>query len=186
MSVRTKVILAVCLGLVGVSAVAILLRLRDQEQHVVQRTVVLAHLQFYAEFQAEFKKRSLYGPERGAVFANPTDGRGFPDLYKVKGANDREAETGLIGREWAEATSPDKAYQGYYYIDVVADGNGPLDFTERCGICACPVEADSPTLIADESGAIYEKWLNGARVTVWPDLEGEGWTPVRKGGAWVK
>ena len=133
--------------------------------------------------QGVFRREDRYG--KGAlVYANPVDGKGFPDLYRVGGP--RESETGdelkLIDIAFARATSAESPKSGYWFVDIIADTKaGPYDFTEDCGLCAVPArygKSGLHTFIIDARGTVYKKDNGGAAVTIWPDSKEDGWLPA--------
>ena len=127
-----------------------------------------------AEAQTAFRKKDRYGIGR-EVYANPVDGTGFPDLYQIGGPGSGGATMGLISLSVARATAPSRALYGFYLVDIVGDKNGLFDFTKECGLCAVPVDPTKLTFIINASGDGYQKPTGGRPVTLWPDVESEGW-----------
>jgi hypothetical protein len=139
-------------------------------------------LETYVSAQRIFRQAERYGTRRPA-YANPRDGAGFPDLYRIGGPlkEDRGDEPALIDRAFATATSQETPNHGYWYVDVIAGPDGPYDFSRECAICAVPSKYGRSavhTYVADNTGAIYVKDNGGRPVTVFPDVEKEGWRPV--------
>ncbi len=141
----------------------------------------IAGLRAYLGAQGVFQRKAYYGDEAGKVCANPKDGQGFPDLYKV---GEPEADGGplkLIDRTFAEATSPARPKSGYYFVDITADADGPYDPATDCGLCAVPArykKSGVNTYIINFTGTVYYRDNDGKPVTTWPDVEKEGWKPV--------
>ena len=133
----------------------------------------------YLAAQRTFRTEDFY--RKGtAVFANPVDGIGFPDLHKVGGPEADGELLKLIDRAVAEATSPARVKMGYWYIDIVGDRNGLYDSSKQCGLCAVPAEYGKTgrnTFIINVTGMVYQKDTGGRPVTIWPDVEKEGWLP---------
>ena len=76
------------------------------------------------------------------------------------------------------------AEHGYVFVDIVADAEGePYDdgkgnFVKGFGLCACPAEYGRTgrlTYVIDIRGTVYEKDTEGEPVTVFSDVEKEGW-----------
>ncbi|MHC4202322.1 MAG: DUF2950 family protein [Planctomycetota bacterium] len=148
--------------------------------------VEVAALRAYVEAQELFRKEDHY-TKGERVYANPVDGRGFADLYEVGGPGSGGRALGLIDRELAEATSPERARYGYYFVDITGGVDGPYDFSKQFGLCAAPAQylrTGTHTYIVDARGRIFRKNIPHeprARcepVTTWPDVEKEGWLPV--------
>jgi len=133
-------------------------------------------LYVYHDAQLQFHSAERY-PGKGRRFANPTDGRGLPDLYEVR-LESGSARLDLLQRGFANALSPSVAFQGYYYVNIVRDENGPYDYAKHFGLCAVPAKytasSRSYTLVINHSGAIYRKDNGGKAIVAWPDLR-DGW-----------
>ncbi|MHC4249069.1 MAG: hypothetical protein ACYS9X_08075 [Planctomycetota bacterium] len=140
----------------------------------------VSHLRSYLGGQGTFQRIDRYGKDT-CVYANPVDGVGFPDLFRVGGPVEEPDgdELKLIDLSFARATSPGKPKAGYWYIDIVADRRtGPYDFTKECGLCAVPATYGGyslHTFIINIEGTVYRKDNSGKPVTVWPDVEKDGW-----------
>ena len=143
-------------------------------------TAAPAYLRAYFNAQGTFHRQAWYGEELKGIYANPVNGKGFVDLYQIGGIGSGGAEPQLIDRAFAEATSPDSHRSGYYFAEIAADANGPYDYTKQFGLCAVPAEYrrdGRSTYIVDNEGVVYGKDNGGKPVTVWPDIEAEGWFP---------
>ncbi len=143
-------------------------------------TSAIVSLETYASAQVRFHRNDHYGIGK-RVHANPKDGAGFPDLYEIGGPDSGGTVLGLIDRHFAEATSPERARCGYWFVDITGDANGPYDFTKQFGLCAVPAEhgrSGRSTFIIDASGKVYLKWTEGRPVRIWPDVYAEEWIPV--------
>ncbi|MHC5053199.1 MAG: DUF2950 family protein [Planctomycetota bacterium] len=139
-----------------------------------------ALLQEYRGAQEQFRRMPRYGPGAGCVYANPKDGLGFPDLWRVGGPFDGydDDDIRLVTPRLARATSPLSPVCGYWFVDITAGPDGPYDFTKDCGLCAVPTaygKSGIDTLIVNVEGMVYRKDTRGVPVTVWPDVEEEGW-----------
>jgi hypothetical protein len=142
---------------------------------VANETSAVASLIVMLAAQAVFHKTDHYG--RGAlVYANPTDGRGFPDLYEV---NDTPLK--LIDSMLAQATSPNSPKHGYYFVNITQSVDGaPYEPTIAFGACAVPAAYGSSgrnTFVIDVSGTVYVKDTGGKPVTKYPDVIGDKWIP---------
>lgn len=144
----------------------------------------IAGLRAYLGAQGTFQRKDRY--DKGElVYANPIDGTGFPDLYRIGGPLDEPdgTELKLIDLALARATSPETAKAGYWYVEIMSDGitGQPYDYTQACGLCAVPAvygKSGIYTYIIDITGTVYKKDNGGKPVTAWSDIEEEGWVPV--------
>ena len=143
----------------------------------------IAHLRSYLGAQGAFQRLDRYGKGK-LVYANPIDGKGLADLYRVGGPLEDPdgTELKLIDLAFARATSPETSKAGYWFIEIIADRKaGPYDFTKECGLCAVPAvygKTGIDTYIVDLCGTVYKKDTRGTPVTVWPDVVKDGWRPV--------
>jgi hypothetical protein len=138
-------------------------------------------LRLWLRGQALFAKSARYGKESGRVYANPVNGAGLPDLYRVGSPDSGGQPLEFIERDFAEATAPHKPKYGYFYLDIVGGRNGLYDFTKDCGLCAVPAEwnvTGRNTYIINVAGTVHQKDTGGRPVTIWPDVEKEGWIAV--------
>jgi len=145
--------------------------------------IAASGLRAYLGAQGTFQRLDRYG--KGDLrYANPIDGTGFPDLFRIGGplAEADGTELKLIDLVFARANSPETPKCGYWFIDIVADKvSGPYDFTKECGLCAVPFiygETGIHTLVVDLTGTVYRKDNGGVPVTVYPDVAKDGWKPV--------
>ena len=109
----------------------------------------IASLRAYLSAQSTFRRTDFYGKGM-RVYANPSDGKGFPDLYEVGGNR-----LTLIDSRFAEATSPASAKFGYYFADIEYD-----DYSNDCGLCAVPAaynRSGRNVFIVDATGTVYQK-----------------------------
>ncbi|MHC4249071.1 MAG: hypothetical protein ACYS9X_08085 [Planctomycetota bacterium] len=147
-----------------------------------------AALRAYIGAQQTFRKKPRYGPDTGCVYANPRDGTGFPDLFRVGGPLERldRTELKLIDLAFARATSPETPKAGYWFVEIIGDAvTGPYDYTRECGLCTVPAVygvTGTPTYIVDPTGRIYTKDTHGTPVRVFPDVDREGWRKVGSDG----
>jgi hypothetical protein len=88
---------------------------------------------------------------------------------------------GLIAKAFAEATSRDSAWHGYWFVDITADAEGPYDYAKEFGLCAAPAEygvTGINTFIVNQTDAVYQKDTRGEPIRIWPDVEADGWVPA--------
>ena len=147
-------------------------------------SAAIAGLRQYLGGQGTFQREDRYGKGR-IVFANCINGKGFADLYRVGGPLDEPdgTELKLISLDLARARSPETAWAGYWFVDIVGDAisGKHYDYTKGCGLCAVPAEymvTGLNTFIIDIRGTVYKKDNGGRPVTVFPDVEKDGWLPV--------
>jgi len=92
----------------------------------------------------------------------------------------------IIDRSIAGASGPNGTPKnGYLFVDITGDADGPYDHQEQFGVCAYPAKYEVwlrnrygiprerlklPTYITNEMGRIYKKDNGGKPVTVWPDI----------------
>ncbi len=139
----------------------------------------LATLKMYLGAQGIFHRKDFYGIGK-KVYANPTDGVGFPDLHQLGGPGSGGEVLKLIDLSFARATPGGRPRGGYFFCDITGDSQGPWDYATNCGLCAYPAryrKGRRPRYarIIDVTGAVYQKDTGGKPVTVWPDVEAEGW-----------
>lgn len=138
-------------------------------------------LRRYLAEQNMFHGAALYGRDVRRVYANPDNGTGFPDLYRIGGPGGDGQELLMIDIDFASATSPDHSEFGYYFVDITGDADGPYDYAKQCGLCAVPAKYGKSgrlTFIVNVTGTIYQKDTGGRPVTIWPDVEQQGWIAV--------
>ena len=138
----------------------------------------VAALRTYLSAQNQFHRTDHYGTGQ-LVYANPTDGVGFPDLYKIGGPGSGGKELKLIDFSSAKATPGGSPRAGYLFCDVVFE-----DPSFDCGLCAYPAvygRSGRNTFMIDVTGVIYQKDTGGKPVAKWPDLEADGWVPAGNG-----
>jgi len=130
----------------------------------------------YHGAQEAFLESGSYGPEK-SVYANPIDGSGYRDLYRIgypDAAGGRLTE--LIDRSIADAhggRAEPRPKAGFLFLDITGNSEGPYDYAHQFGLCAYPHSYERTgrhTYIIDSSGAIYWKDIGGRPVTVWPDV----------------
>jgi len=141
-------------------------------------------LRSYLGAQGTFQRVDRYGKGE-LVYANPIDGTGFPDLYRIGGPLDEPdgTELKLVDLAFARATSPATARYGYWYVDIVGDAvtGKRYDYKQECGLCAVPAiygKTGINTYVVDLTGTVYWKDTHGTPVRIYPDIEKEGWVPV--------
>jgi hypothetical protein len=99
-----------------------------------ERLTVTA-LRTYAQAQEKFHGKDWYRAG-DRMYANPIKGRGFPDLRSCRGRS-----LNLIGREFAAATSPGRAWNGYWFVDITRFVDGSRHkWTSTFGLCAVPAK----------------------------------------------
>lgn len=148
----------------------------------VEETAAIGALRTYLGAQTQFRRKAWYGEEVGPVYANPWDGNGFSDLYRVGGPDSGGKLLKMVDRSFAEAVPGGTPRVGYLFCDIVGRaGVGPYDYTKEFGLCAYPSEFSVTgynIFIMDVTGIVYQKLMNCEPVTKWPDLEADGWIPV--------
>jgi hypothetical protein len=147
-------------------------------------SATIASLRHFISAQWAFRKEDRYTKGR-RVYANSIDGKGFPDLYRIDGPLPENApsdgtELKLIDLAFARATSPKTARAGYWFVNIVGDAvsGKHYDYTQDCGLCAVPAKykvTGFNTYIVDLRGTVYHKDNGGKPVTVFPDVEKDGW-----------
>jgi hypothetical protein len=130
-------------------------------------------LRTYLGAQNQYHRSDFYG--KGALsYANPKDGKGFPDLYRVRGKGE---VMNLIDASFARATGPESAKRGYYFVDLQYG-----DYTVDCGLCAVPArygETGFYTFVIDVTGTVYAKDNGGKPLTTYPDMRRASWVPAQ-------
>ncbi len=160
---------------------------------VSNEDAMIAGLRAYLRAQEEFHKEDRYGIGRN-VYANPTDGSGFPDLYQIGGPGSEGRMMRLIDITFAVAAVGGKPKAGYSFADITGDASGPYDYTKQFGLCAFRQWWSRSALnvfIINHDGCVYFKNIRefpGAEVdqgrvppvtiTTWPDVEKDGWLLV--------
>lgn len=134
-------------------------------------SVAIASLRMYLGAQNVFHRSDFYG--KGAlVYANPKDGKGFPDLYQVPGKGERIM---LVDLTFARATYDGVPKAGYVFSDLEYD-----DYAIECGLCAVPAAYNRTArniFIVDVTGTVYQR----DAASVYPDLTtGEKVKPLKK------
>ncbi|MHC4507059.1 MAG: DUF2950 family protein [Planctomycetota bacterium] len=101
------------------------------------------------------------------------DGKGFADLHRLGGPGSGTEALGFLHRLIAEATGPERAFKGYYFVDIARGADGaPWDYTSDYGLCAVPAaygRSGRLTFIVDIHGSQFSKDNGGRPVTRWPD-----------------
>ncbi|MHC4249070.1 MAG: DUF2950 family protein [Planctomycetota bacterium] len=186
MKKRLKVGIIAALAAVTVVALVIGSRndLRLKPRMAGGHSGAIAGLRAYMGAQGAFQRVDRYGKGK-RVFANTVDGAGFPDLYRIGGPLDKPdgTEIKLIDLAVVRATSPERAKAGYWFVEITSDAvtGKPYDYAVDCGLCAVPAvygKSGLYTYIINITGTVYKKDNGGKPVTVWPDVEKEGWVPV--------
>jgi hypothetical protein len=115
----------------------------EDEAHAV------AALRMYLDAQNRFHREDRYG--KGLlVYANPTDGKGFPDLYQIGGPGSGGKVLDLIPEAMARATVGGTPWGGYVFADIECG-----DYSIDCGLMAIPVAAGRREFGIDVTGPIY-------------------------------
>ena len=146
-------------------------------------SAAISGLRAYLGAQGIFQRKDRYGKGR-LVYANPIDGKGFVDLWRVGGPLPEAdgTELKLIDLAFARAASSATDKAGYWYVDIVADAvGGPYDYAKECGLCAVPAvygKSGLRTFVVNIEGMVYWKDNGGVPVTMFPDVAREGWKPV--------
>ena len=171
---------AVVTAVVGTVAIVLILP-QPGSMGGCNEAAAVSALRTYLSAQNQFCRVDHYGTGQ-LVYANPTDGVGFPDLYAIGGPGSDGRQLKLIDFAFARATPSGTSRAGYLFCDIIGRaGVGPYDYTKECGLCAFPAEYNVTgrnTFIIDETGIVYQKFMGGKPVTKWPGIEAEGWVPV--------
>jgi len=178
-----RVAIAVVTVFAVLGIVAALLPSHSHPRWTYNEPAAVAALRTYCSAQQVFKRTPRYGDDTRLVFANAVDGKGFVDLWRVGGplARPDGTELEIVDLAFAGATSAETPKSGYWFVDISADAEGPLDSKWRFGLCAVPARHGTDgkrTFIIGEEGTVHSKDNGGKPVTVWPDVEKEGWRPV--------
>ena len=165
---------------------------RGRSRHCGNETMAIGRLREYCAAQSLFRLNPWYPGKKG-VYANPSDGIGFPDLYRIGGPDGKGEVLKLIRLEMALATGPATAPGGYYFVDITCDGKGPHDYTKNFGLCAAPAKYDvtgKRTFIVSYAflkistrrglGTVWAQDNGGKAIVRWPDTVGERWAPVEE------
>ena len=146
----------------------------DEELIFADEAAAVAALRSFLSAQNRFYAKGRYA-KRDRVYANPKDGKGFPDLYRLPGGE----ELALIDAALAGATSAASEKDGYWFVDVTIDQAGnAYDPVIDCGLCAVPAkhgETGRNTFVIDVTGTVLGKDTGGEPVTAHPGVEAEGW-----------
>ena len=156
---------------------------------VSNESAAIAGLRTYLGAQSTFQRTDRYGKDR-LVFANPTDGAGYVDLFEIgyAGGAPTPAALKLIDLAFAQAAvdlASTVAKCGYVFDDLTADATaGDYNFGSACGLAACPATHGKTGLnsfVVDLTGTVYKKDLGSsvtAPVTTFPDAATDGWLPM--------
>ncbi len=139
-------------------------------------------LRDYAVAQEAFRREVRYGNGK-RVYANPVDGVGFSDLYRLGGRDSSGEVLGLLDQQFAASgLSAEVGVVGYRFADITVDEAGePLDHQRECALCAFPdayrrSAVHTYILGGGQDGCrLYYKNNGGKPVTRWPYVEDDGW-----------
>jgi prepilin-type N-terminal cleavage/methylation domain-containing protein len=142
----------------------------------------IAALRTYLAAQNQFHRTDFY--ELGfPVFANPEDGTGFPDLYRLGGPGGTGSVLSLIDVSLAKATPGGVPRAGYVYDDITFD-----DYSVDCGLGAAPRNfgrSGRNVFVVDVGGTVYQQMgdesCSDSPPTEYPNI-GSGWIPVGSEG----
>ena len=144
-------------------------------------TAAVAALRTYLGGQNQFHRTDFY--DLGwLVYANPTNGVGFPDLNELGGPGSGGSELQMIDVTFANATPGGTARAGYVFDDLVYG-----DYTIDCGLGAAPKEFNRSgrnLFVIDVTGVVFQQ--QGADAdsdtppTAYP-ASMSGWIPVGTG-----
>jgi len=154
-------------------------------------TASIAALRAYLGAQGTFHCADRYGV-RAHVYANESDGAGFPDLFEIGYAGGAPTADALqlVDMAFAQAdvdmaTTVPKS--GYIFDDVTGDAiTGNYDYAVSCGLAACPGTHGKTGLnsyIVDITGVVYKKDLGAGQIsppTTYPDMSAESWLAVNE------
>jgi len=105
----------------------------------------------------------------------------YRNLYYQPDQNGRPVA--IISKPMADASGPGGvSWNGYLFVDITGDVNGPYNYKFEFGACAYPAnykEFNGITYITNATGYIYQKDTGGKPITVWPkDLKKASWKMV--------
>jgi len=154
-----------------------------QARIAANETACVGNMRTWLSGQNVFRRTPYYGTGVGQVYANPTDGNGYTDLYAVGNET-----LSLVDKAMATAsknaknpyTVKDKS--GYYFDDIVTDSGGTAyDYSYDCGIYAAAASwgrTGRKEFALGVDGTCYEKLATAttAPATQYP-VVGSGWMP---------
>jgi len=152
-------------------------------------TAAIAGLRAYLGAQSTFHCNDRYGIGAN-VYANESDGAGYPDLFEIGYAGGAPTANALqlVDMAFAQAdvdlaTTVPKS--GYVFDDVVTNAiNGNYDYAVSCGLAACPGTYNKSGInsyMLDITGVVYKKDLGAGQTsppTTYPDMSAESWLAV--------
>ena len=133
-------------------------------------TAAIAALRTYLGAQNQVSRTEFYGAHKGK-----TTPATLAELARL----------GFIDKAMAEATSPERSYQGYYFVEI--EPLAKIDFSIDFGLCAVPARyprTGRNTFVIDVTGVVYQKDTGGKPVIRIEEVISEeagiedGWTPV--------
>lgn len=152
---------------------------RDVEGAIAAgEAAAVASLRRYLAAQNEFRKTDRYG-KGDRVYANPKDGKGFPDLYRLPSGKEPKLIDAAMARALPDPSKDANAKAGYYFVNVTSDARGrEYDCVIDHGLSAVPAkygETGVSTFVIDVTGTILKKDSGGKPVTKHPGVDAEGW-----------
>ncbi len=81
---------------------------------------------------------------------------------------------GLVHKAMAEATTPERARAGYYFVEIRTEG---VDIPSLCAVPAKYRKTGRNTFVIDVTGVVHMKDTGGKPVRTWPDIA-DGWIPI--------
>ena len=172
-----------------------------QSKIASNESAAIAAMKAYLGAQNTFKRTAFYGTAIGQVYANPTDGKGYTDLYQLGyvGTTDVAKEIlKLVDVSFANASTAitvatsQKPKAGYRFADLATSSTVALDFSVDCGLCGAPAKynrSGRQVFIIDLTGTIYQKDASGTTGVVvapatdypTPAVIASTWLPVGSG-----
>jgi prepilin-type N-terminal cleavage/methylation domain-containing protein len=143
-------------------------------------TAAVASLRTYLGAQNQFVRTDFYGLG-WLVYANPSQGEGFPDLNELGGPGSGGTVLKMIDLAFAQAIPGGPARAGYVFDDITYG-----DYTIDCGLGAAPkvfARSGRNLFEIDVTGVVYQKLGVEADSDTPPQVfEVSGWIPVGSGG----
>ena len=118
-------------------------------------TAAVAALRTYLGAQNQFHRTDFYGLT-WLVYANPSDGVGFPDLNELGGPGTGGTVLKMIDLAFAQVIPGGRGRAGYVFDDITYGA----DYTIDCGLGAAPKEfarSGRNLFIIDVTGVVYQK-----------------------------
>lgn len=176
---------------IGVAALVVCLLAGTSRSIASNVDAAAATLRAYHYAQQEFRSEDRYGIGK-AVFANPMDGTGMPDLWRIGGPGSGGTHVGLLTRSTAMASARyGEAKAGYVFYEVVKRRGEHLDYGKESVLCAIAEESgrhEPGALVIDETGEVLHlrSAMHVYREATRADPEGPSWPEDPAAEGWVR